>query len=299
MFNGRRMSHRQTEWPTKTNSKMTAEEIFPDLGKFQKYSDGMIADTSIGQLMPSIRTAVYDVAGIITQDVFDAVMASEAKEPVQLLKTAVACMASYNYQIFATSKKNGSEASMYKYQHEEMKSHHLEAYWAAMDRLLDWLDANPQTGGWQDTPEYMERLNLPVKSASEFDFYFGIGKSSLFFHKVLYLIRQNWNQEILPALPADASARMMDLAKQALCYKVMALAVMQFDVTELPRAVRYDDSHEYSKASSPQQRVSLYNQFIAKYSSLMSSIERLKAAGIGKSSFGSDQTEDQKFYSVL
>lgn len=278
---------------------MTAAEIFPNLGEFQKYSDGMIADTSIGQLMPSIRTAVYDVVGIVTQMVFDTVLDSGQDEPVELLKTAVACMASYRYQIFATAKKNGSDASMYKYQHEEMKSHHLEAYWAAMDRLLDWLDANPETGGWQDTSEYKERLNLPVKSASEFDFYFGIGKSSLFFHKVLYLVRQNWEQEILPMLPADTSERMMELAKQALCYKVMALAVIQFDVTELPRAIRYDDSHEYSKSSSPQQRTILYNQLIAKYTSLISSIERLKAVGGGKSSFGSDQTEDQKFYSVL
>ena len=281
------------------SNSMTAAEIFPNLGEFQKYSDGMIADTSIGQLMPSIRTAVYDVVGIVTQMVFDTVLDSGQDEPVELLKTAVACMASYRYQIFATAKKNGSDASMYKYQHEEMKSHHLEAYWAAMDRLLDWLDANPETGGWQDTSEYKERLNLPVKSASEFDFYFGIGKSSLFFHKVLYLVRQNWEQEILPMLPADTSERMMELAKQALCYKVMALAVIQFDVTELPRAIRYDDSHEYSKSSSPQQRTILYNQLIAKYTSLISSIERLKAVGGGKSSFGSDQTEDQKFYSVL
>lgn len=44
---------------------------------------------------------------------------------------------------------------------------------------------------------------------------------------------------------------MMELAKQALCYKVMALAVMQFDVTELPRAIRYDDSHEYSNRATP------------------------------------------------
>lgn len=278
---------------------MTAAEIFPELGEFQKYSDGMIADTSIGQLMPSIRTAVYDVAGIISQRVFDAVLDGEQEEPSELLKTAVACRASYNYQIFATSKKNGSEASMYKYQHEEMKAHHSESYWAAMDRLLDWLDANPQIGGWQETSEYKERMVLPVRSASEFDFYFGIGKSSLFFHKVLYLIRQIWKQEILPVLPADVSERIMEQAKQALCYKVMAMAVMQFDVTELPRAIRYDDSHEYSKSSSPQQRTNLYNQFIAKYASLMSSIERLKAVGNGKSSFGSDQTEGQKYYSVL
>ena len=278
---------------------MTAEQMFPDLREFQKYSDGMIADTSIEQLMPSIRTSMSDVEGVVTEKVFDAVMALGDVAPADLLKTAVACGASYRYQIFATAKKNGSDASMYKYQHEEMKAHHLEAHWAAMDRLLDWLDANSETGGWSSTAEYRQRQDLPVRSASEFDFYFGIGKSAFFFHKVQYIVRQTWFQEILPALPASPSDRMMELAKQALCYKVMAQAVMQFDVTELPRAIRFDDSHEYSKATSPQQRTTLYNQLTARFTALMSSVERLKAVGNGKSSFGDDQSEDQKFYSIL
>lgn len=278
---------------------MTAEQMFPDLREFQKYSDGMIADTSIEQLLPSIRTAMSDVAGVVSQKVFDAVLASGGTEPSDLVKTAVACGASLRYQIFATAKKNGSDASMYKYQHEEMKAHHAEAQWTAMDRLLDWLDANPATGGWSGTPEYKQRQILPVRNAAEFDFYFGIGKSAFFFHKVQYLVRQTWIQEILPVLPAAAPDKMMDIAKQALCYRVMAQAVMQFDVTELPRAIRYDDSHEYSKSSSPQQRTALYNQLTSRYNSLMSSVERMKAVGNGKSSFGDEQTENQKFYSIL
>ena len=40
---------------------MTAKEIFPSLGEFQKYSDGMVADTSIEQLMPSIRSSIRDI----------------------------------------------------------------------------------------------------------------------------------------------------------------------------------------------------------------------------------------------
>ena len=277
---------------------MTAKEIFPNLGEFQQYSDGMVADTTIGQLLPSIRASIRDINEYIPKDVFDAILGGDEGEPLELLKSAIASGASFKYQIFASAKKNGSDASMYKYQHEEVKAHHLESYWASLDALLDWLDAHSESYGWDATATFKDREQLPVRSASEFDKYFGIGNSSHFYFKVLYLIRQNWS-DIAAVLPAGASGQMLELAKQALCYKVMAHAVMQFDITELPRSVRYDDSHEYSKATQPQQRTSLYNQFISRYNSLMQSIDRMKASASGASSIGTSQTEDQKYYTTL
>ncbi|MDD7010170.1 MAG: hypothetical protein SPH70_03860 [Candidatus Cryptobacteroides sp.] len=278
---------------------MTAKEIFPNLGEFQKYSDGMVADTSIEQLMPSIRSSIRDINEYIPKDVFDAILGGAEDEPLELLKSAIASGASYKYQIFASAKKNGSEASMYKYQHEEVKAHHLESYWASLDALLDWLDAHSDSFNWSSTSTFSDREQLPVKNAHEFDKYFGIGNSSHFYFKVLYLIRQVWNGDIAPALPSDASEKIMELAKQALCYKVMAHAVMQFDITELPRSVRFDDSHEYSKSTQPQQRTSLYNQFISRYTSLMQSIDRAKASAAGVTGLGTAQDEDQKYYATL
>lgn len=277
---------------------MTAKEIFPNLGEFQQFSDGMVADTTIGQLLPSIRASIRDINEYIPKDVFDAILDGDEGEPLELLKSAIASGASFKYQIFASAKKNGSDASMYKYQHEEVKAHHLESYWASLDALLDWLDAHSESYGWDATATFKDREQLPVRSASEFDKYFGIGNSSHFYFKVLYLIRQNWS-DIAAVLPSGASDQMLELAKQALCYKVMAHAVMQFDITELPRSVRYDDSHEYSKATQPQQRTSLYNQFISRYNSLMQSIDRMKASASGASSIGTSQTEDQKYYTTL
>lgn len=278
---------------------MTAKEIFPNLGEFQKYSDGMVADTTIEQLMPSIRASIRNINEYIPKDMFDAILGGDEEEPIEILKSAIASGASYKYQIFASAKKNGSEASMYKYQHEEVKAHHLESYWTALDALLDWLDDNSDKYGWSNTTTYKDREKLPVKSASEFDKYFGIGNSSHFYFKILYLIRQVWNGDIAPALPSDAPEKILELAKQALCYKVMAHAVMQFDITELPRSVRFDDSHEYSKGTQPQQRTSLYNQFISRYNSLMQSIDRAKASASGVTVLGTAQDEDHKYYTTL
>lgn len=278
---------------------MKTSDIFADLGEFQQYSDGMIADTSLDELLPSIRTVSHDIISIITADVYIAIRQGDDEEALELLKTAIASGASEKYQIFATTKKNGSEASMYKYQHEEMKAHHAESFWTAMDRLLDWLDDNKDFGSWKESSEYKQRQELPVRNAAEFDYYYGIGKSAFFYHKVLFLIRQIWTQDILPALLSEPSDKIMELAKQALCYQVMARAVMQFDITELPRSIHFDNSHEFSKDSGVQQRTSLYNQLMAKVNTLLASIERLKSAGNNTAGMSNGQKEENKYYSML
>ena len=204
------------------------------------------------------------------------------------------------YQIFASVKKNGSEGSLYKYQHEEIKDHYREALWGAMDQLLELLDANPTIGDFEKTDEYKERQELPVKNAREFDRYYGIGASSFFYHKVLFLVRQVWRSDVKPLLPKEPTEEMTELAKEALCYKVVALAVMQFDVTELPRAIRWDYNHEYTKGSDPQTRSSLYAQLIARFNSDAATLENLKRSASGATAVGmNNNREENKYYGVL
>lgn len=221
-------------------------------------------------------------------------------EGKELLKTAVAAGAMLKYQIFSSVKKNGSDASLYKYQHEEIKDSYAEAYWLAMDRLLDFLDENPAIAGYQETDEYAERQKLPVKTGREFDHYYGIGGSSFFFHKVLFLVRQTWRSDVKPTLPENPSEEMMELAKEALCYKVIAQAVMQFDVTELPRAIRWDYNHEYTKGSQPQARNSLYAQLSAHFQSVAATLDRLRTSGStsGSVSMNNNQ-ENKKYYGTI
>lgn len=296
---------------------MKPTDLFTDLNDFQKYTDGLTADTTYAQLGPSITTVVNaTVLPMVTAQVYialaDAAAPEEgdteeekaakerALEGKELLKTAVAAGAMLQYQIFASVKKNGGEGSLYKYQHEEIKDHYREALWGAMDQLLELLDANPSIGDFENTDEYKERQELPVKNAREFDRYYGIGASSFFYHKVLFLLRQVWRSDVKPLLPANPTEEMAELAKEALCYKVVALAVMQFDVTELPRAIRWDYNHEYTKGSDPQTRSSLYAQLIARFNADASSLENLKRSAAGASSVVmNNNREENKYYGVL
>ena len=151
---------------------MKTEEIFKDIADFRSYVDGLEADTTLEQLRPSIRSASTAIASIIGKPVFaklseDLDLYSYGNE---MLKTAVATSALYRYQIFVSIKKNNTDAKFYKYQHEEIKEHHIEAFWSAMDELLDWLDENAyNVPEWKESQLCKIRESLPVKNAAEFE----------------------------------------------------------------------------------------------------------------------------------
>lgn len=294
---------------------MKAIDLFTGLDDFIRYADGLLPDTTYEQLAPSIRTVTLDIMDLITAEVYIVLSGvgddgDSLYEGLEFLKSAVATGTLYKYAIFATVKRNGAENSLYKYQHEEIKKHHIDAYWKAMDRLLSWLDTHAAEVKWRDkddhehsfldTDVYKQRQLLPVKSADEFDYYFGIDKSSFFFSKIQYLIRTVWQMKILPVIRNSKDKTVLDLAKRSLCYQVMAKAVMQFDVTELPRSVRYDFNHEYTQGTSMQTRENLYAQLMADVDGWTRSIENIMAVGAGSASVQSNYNDEKnKHYTIL
>lgn len=278
---------------------MKFTDLFADFGDFSKYVDGLTADTTYDQLTASINTVGMDVIKIITADAYIAIAESE-DSCKELLKTAMAAGAMLKYQIFNSVKKNGSDASMYKYQHEELKEHYATAYWKAMDALLDWLDANPETGGYSETLEYRDRQQLPVKSASEFNRYYGIDNSALFFSKILFLLRHCWYGKIKTMVGTHHDDEtIMEHAKTALCYMTMAKAVMQFDATELPRSIRWDFNHEYTRGSQMQDRDRLYRELTAQAEQELSTLQNLIKLATSDAIRHNQNREDNKFYSTL
>ena len=165
---------------------------------------------------------------------------------------------------------------------------------------VKWTDKKGKEWSFLDTDIYQERQLLPIRSAEEFDYYFGIDKSSFFFSKIQYLIRTVWQMKILPVIRNSRDETVMDLAKRSLCYQVMAKAVMQFDVTELPRSIRYDFNHEYTKGTSMQTRENLYAQLMADVDGWTRSIENIMAVSAGSASVQSNfNDEKNKHYTIL
>ena len=278
---------------------MNPTALFKDIADFRKYCDGLQADTEYRQLLPSIRSTAAAISGIIGGRTLLAISElSEGNDGLELLKTAVATGTLYRYQIFDSVKKNGSDASMYKYQHEEIKEHHISAHWLAMDELLTWLDSNPETGGYNESKTYRERQELPVKNAEEFDYYYGIDRSAYFFSKVQFLIRSVWQHKLKPMISGlEINEELQDMINRSLCCQVVAEAVMKFDVTELPRSIRYDYNHEYTRGTSMQNRDKLYGDLMSQVSAWNESIENLVQIQKGATAINMNiNDENNKFY---
>lgn len=278
---------------------MKAETIFTDMSDLRAYVEGLTVDTTYEQLIPSIKTVTADIMAIITAKVYLEIRNDEREENTGLehLKTAVAAGAAYRYAIFASVKKNGSDASLYKYQFEEMKGHYIEAQWKAMDALLDWLDEN--SAEWRSTDTYATRQSLPIKNAREFNAIYGIDNSSFFFQKVLHFIKSTWDFKVQRLIPSGSSEKALDIAKHILVYRTLAQAVMQFDVAELPRSIRWDYSHEYAKDSSMQSREKLYNQLMGQVETWEEALKTMESAKNATVIRDDHNDESNKYYSML
>ena len=75
---------------------------------------------------------------------------------------------------------------------------------------------------------------------------------------------------------------------------------MQFDVTELPRSIRYDFNHEYTKGTSMQGRDKLYAQLMADAESIDGSIQNVLSAASGSTAIQTNlNKEENKHYTML
>ena len=290
---------------------MTKTDIFANLSDFMKYAPGIGAETSYDQLHTHIRVTTSEIWKYITVPVYMALrsdipedtpedekdtLQKTYSEGLELLKTAIAAGTAYKFQIFATVAKAGSEASLYKYQHEELKRSYLDAYWTALDELLDWLRQNSKVGDYENSQEYQDIQALPLRDADEFDRYFQIDRSSYFFSRVQYIIRSEWDK--IRKNTDSAIEEQMALARKAVAYRTMAKVVLTFDVTEWPKSIRYDINHEYAKGTAPQSRQILARTYLEEADSAEKALSELRSdtTGGGLQNFNK---ENNKHFTIL
>lgn len=222
-----------------------------DLGSYAQLIDNSI---EFDTLNSSFRCTTDIIIDTITKDVFDLIKVPTS-DAHSFLKSAIANYVMADHLIFLSAKKNGSDQKLYKYQYEEIKEKYITLFWKAMDAILTYLDANPTIGKWEDSEVYKERKELFIMDAKDFDYFYGIANSQYFFTKVIFLIRKVQIDSIIPRLGEidKIPENLKDIAKRALCFEVMAEAIKKFDATELPKSIRNDIAHEFSKDGTQMQ----------------------------------------------
>lgn len=273
------------------------------MDELRRYVQGVDGSMSMDTLKPEFMLARKAVADTVGEAVFDALSGMTSEPVFQAMRFATANYAMYKHLIF-WSVSRGGDQQLYKYQYEEMKDEYISQFWAAMDTLLLWLDANPDTGGYDKGQVWQERQQMPVRNALEFDRYYGIDRSPYFYSKILFLMRKIVQENVLPRtgdLSKITDERLLERIRRCLCWHVMAEAVMKFDLTELPRSIRWDLTHEFSKTGSQMQvREKLYSSLMSEvdnwYADIEASVRLLK--GSSDRAVSSNE-ERNKYYATL
>ncbi len=276
--------------------------MFKDIDDLSQYVQGFERSLTLQALGPSIMQARYEFNKSIGVVIIDKLLGND--EVSGLVKSAIANYAMYRYLIFWASSKNNTNQSLYKYQYEAMKEEYISIYWCAMDGIFAWLDTSSLTE-WKDSAAYKMRSSLLIKSAAEFDEYFQINKSEYFFSKIRFLIRKVMEDEINPRLKSLAapSSKVLEKAKRVLAYHTMAQAVMLFDVTELPKSIRNDVAHEYTKDGSLMQAREKIKSTIMvdveKYYSALEAEVKSTGSGLNIKIAANLNEENNSFYATL
>lgn len=287
---------------------MNAIDFFDSIDEFRCFAPGVEASLMLDSLYPSFLPAKSKIQDVVTTNVYYAIMedlssGSQSHLPaIMAIKSAIANYTMYKYSIFDAISKNGSEKKLYKYQLEEIKEEYITLFWASMDELLRYLENNKDLGKWIDSDQHKEVVGLPVKNAKEFNNYFGIDNSPYFFSKIQFLIKKINLDQIIPRVGDIASLsnpKLADKCKRALCSHVMADAVMLFDITELPKSIRNDVAHEFTKGGTAVQvREKLNTILMRDVMSYYSDIERAKtiSAGVTENVVNNNRESDKIYF---
>lgn len=284
-------------------------DLFTDIDNFRLYVQGVDGSTQMETLSPAYDSAEAAITDIIGSSVFSTLAAKQDTEAVKKnLKRALASYTMYRHLIYWSTSRNNTDQKLYKYQYEEIKEDYISRYWTAMNAILRYLDDNVETiTAWAQQAAYKDRVSLLVKSADEFEYYYGIEKNQYFFIKVLFLLRNITKAKILPRIgdisdySESTDAAFLEKVRRTLCYNVMAEAVMKFDLTELPRSMRYDLTHEYTKNGSQMQgREKLYNNLMGDVNNWLQEIESDVKFRRTSGDYTADHNQEKdKFFNIM
>ncbi len=283
------------------------KDIFPNMAEFIKYVPGVSANLEMGALNSSAISARKQICKIITKDLWDQIKDDDKSDAKEFIKSAFGNLIMHKALIFDVISKrmSGKEGDVYKYELETMRRQYIDNYFNSMDSLIEELTENEEySAKWESTSEYILLKDLKIQSTAEFNTYYGIDMSYLFFFRTISL----QNEILLDGLSdvfqkAEDREDLTKKIKLALAQLVVALALTRFDVIELPATIRslFDEQKTSRSGADEQNRIlALASELRNNATGIISAVE-LALSASDSSSIVSDTSfnkETDKIYLI-
>lgn len=255
-------------------------DLFGTVADFRKYVPGIDANIEFNELNSSAISARKQICNIITRGIWDELAAEyEDSDTRDYLANAYGNLIMHKSLIFGiVANRISGQADVYKHELEAMRRQYIDNYYNAMDSLIQELSENEKySERWMDTPECKLINELKIKKTDEFNSYYGIDMSYLFFFRTIPLQREILQDGIGDLFEAveehEALTRKLKLALSQL---IVAMALNRFDIIELPATIRslFDDQKTTRSGSDEQTRVlRLSEQLRDNAKSIISAVE--------------------------
>ena len=243
---------------------MAINDLFQNVSEFRQYVPGISANLEFSELNSSAISARKQIRNIIKKDLWDKIKGESETDAHGYLCNAFGNLIMHKSIIFnAVSRRTGSDSGdVYKYEYESMQRQYIDNYYNAMDSLIEELSENEDYSElWKATPEYKLLDTLEIKKTSEFNSYYGIDMSFLFFFRTIPLQREilidGLSDLFVKVGDSDANSDLVEKLKLALSHLVVALALSRFDIIELPATIRslFDEQKSSRSGSDEQNRL--------------------------------------------
>jgi len=234
-------------------------DLFQNVAEFRKFVPGISANIEFSELNSSAISARKQIRNIITSDLWDQIKV-QTDDARHYLCNAFGNLIMHKSLIFdIISKRTAESVDIYKQEYESMRRQYIDNYYNAMDSLIQELTENgTYSEKWKETHDYKLLSELKIQGTSEFNSYYGIDMSYLFFFRTIPLQREILIDGLgdlftAVAIRDDLTSKL----KLALSHLVVALALSRFDIIELPSSIRslFDDQKTTRSGSDEQNRV--------------------------------------------
>lgn len=246
---------------------MVTLDFFKTIEEFRTYVRGISAGTKLEEVFPSFNASANKVIDIIGLDIWNDQkeyykngngLSTDKNQLNVYLQGALANLTMFEHFAFIAADKNGTDNKLYKYQEQKIEEKYISNAWGYLNSMLSYLDSKKDVFvKWIETDTYKSRLELILKSHEEFNALYSIDNSPYFFTKTVFLQKEIIDDEILPRIGKLAQlndqVELTKKVKRAIVYKVMAMACVRFDISELPKSIRNDVSNEHNRGNSKQE----------------------------------------------
>ena len=235
-------------------------DLFQNIAEFRQMVPGISANLEFSELNSSAISARKQIRNIITSDLWNQIKSETDSDARLYLSNAFANLIMHKALIFdVIAKRMSGTADVYKHELETMRRQYIDNYFNAMDSLIQELSENDTYSAiWQTTTDFQLLDELKIKTTAEFNSYYGIDMSFLFFFRTIPIQREILLDGISDIFKKAAGREdLIKKLKLALSHLVVALALSRFDIIELPATIRslFDEQKSSRSGSDEKNRI--------------------------------------------